>query len=119
MGLVWALYHVPAVFFLAKTTGIGNPFLLCVIQACVVFTLSFPFSYCYYLSGNLIPVLFFHSVWNVVNTTVLGNIYKNKQGIIAGDLLLINGEGVVGLGLGMILIYWFIKQFKKDNGMFI
>ncbi|MGD8190663.1 CPBP family intramembrane glutamic endopeptidase [Brevibacillus ginsengisoli] len=117
VGIVWALYHVPAVYFLAKTTGIGNPLLLCTIQACVVFTLSFAFSYCYYLSGNLLPVLLFHSVWNLVNTTVLGDIYKNEQGIVQGNLLFINAEGILGLCLGVVFLFYFLKQFKKENVM--
>lgn len=115
LGIVWALYHVPAVFLLAKTTGMSNPILLCVIQACVVFTISFPFSYCYYLSGNIIPVLFFHSVWNVINTTILGDIYTNKQGIIEGNLLYINGEGFLGLIIGVVFIYWFINKLNKAD----
>ncbi|MEJ8547443.1 CPBP family intramembrane glutamic endopeptidase [Brevibacillus borstelensis] len=117
VGIVWALYHAPAVYFLAKTTGIGHPLLLCAIQACVAFTLSFPFSYCYYLSGNLLPVLFFHAIWNVVNTTVLGDIYKNQQGIMEGNLLLINAEGVLGLFLGAVCMCWFYKQLRKKPGM--
>jgi uncharacterized protein len=114
LGIIWALYHAPVVFFLAKASGMTHPFLLCAIQACVVFTVSFPFSYCYYLSGNIIPVLFFHSIWNVINTTVLGDIYTNKQGIMNGNLVFINGEGLLGLVLGGLFIYWFIKQFRKD-----
>ncbi|MDP4145873.1 MAG: type II CAAX endopeptidase family protein [Bacillota bacterium] len=115
VGIVWALFHVPAVFLLAKTTGIANPFAICIIQAAVVIIFSFPFSYCYYLSGNLIPVLLFHSIWDVVNTTILGNIYVNKPGMVVGKLLYINGEGVTGFILGVVLVYWFIKQFKKCN----
>ncbi|RID82405.1 CPBP family intramembrane metalloprotease [Peribacillus asahii] len=115
LGIIWALYHVPAVFFLASTTGIRNPMLLCLIQAGCVFAISFPFSYCYYLSENIIPVLFLHSVWNVINTNVLGNIYTNKHGMMNGNIVLFNGEGVLGFVLGGLFIYWFVHQFKKDR----
>lgn len=115
VGIVWALYHVPVVYLLAKTTGSSNPLLLCLIQAAVIFTLSFPLSYCFYLSGNILPVLLFHSIWNILNTTILGDIYRKEQGIIEGNLFYINGEGVLGLFLGTCLIYWFIQQFKKDE----
>jgi membrane protease YdiL (CAAX protease family) len=117
VGIVWGLYHVPAVFLLAKTTGMSNPLLLCIVQAIVVFALSFPFSYCYYSSGNLIPVLFLHSVWNTINPAVLGNIYRNEPGIMTGNLLYINGEGVLGAIFGVILIIWFIKQFNKHDAI--
>ncbi len=115
VGIVWALYHVPAVYLLARTTGSSNPLIVCFIQACAIFTLSFPFSYCFYLSKNMLPVILFHSIWNFLNTTILGNIYRNEQGIIEGNLIFLNGEGVLGLVLGTCLIYWFIKQFKKDE----
>lgn len=115
VGIVWALYHVPVVYLLAKTTGSVNPLLLCLIQACFIFAFSFPFSYCFYLSENILPVILFHSIWNVLSTTILGDIYRNEQGIIEGNLLYLNGEGILGLILGTCLIYWFVKQFKKDE----
>lgn len=117
IGIVWGLYHVPATFLLAQTTGIGNPFLICIIQFISVFSLSFPFSYCYYSAGSLVPVIFLHGVWNTVNTSILGDIYKNTSGIITGNLLYINGEGVIGVILSAILIFWFIRQFKKSNAI--
>ncbi|CAH1220396.1 hypothetical protein PAECIP111892_04827 [Paenibacillus auburnensis] len=115
VGAVWALYHVPAVFLLAQATGMSHPLLLCAIQACVVFTVNFAFSYCYYLSGSLVPVLFFHSVWNVVNTAVLGDIYTNQQGIVGGRLILINGEGLLGLVIGGLMIIWFVRRLQRGN----
>lgn len=113
VGIVWGLYHIPAVFLLAKTTGMSSPFLLCIIQACAAFTFSFPFSYCYYSSGSLLPVIFLHSVWNTFNTLLLGDIYTNKSGLLTGNILYINGEGILGCILGTAMIYWFIKQFNR------
>ncbi|WP_202128811.1 CPBP family intramembrane glutamic endopeptidase [Paenibacillus dendrobii] len=115
VGIVWALYHMPAVFLLAKATGMSHPLLLCAIQACVVFAVSFPFSYCYYLSGSLIPVLFFHSVWNVVNTKVLGDIYTNTSGLLQGNLFIMNGEGVMGLIVCGALMVWFIWKLRRNG----
>lgn len=113
VGVIWALYHMPAVYLLAHHNGLAHPLLLCFIQAGAAFVFSFAFSYCYYLSGNLIPVLVFHSVWNVVNTTVLGDIYTNKPGVMDGNLVLINGEGVLGLVLGAVAMLFFIRSFQK------
>ncbi|NRD76856.1 CPBP family intramembrane metalloprotease [Bacillus sp. BRMEA1] len=115
LGMIWALYHAPAVFFLAKATGMDHPLLICLIQTGCVFTITFPFSYCFYLSGSLIPVLFFHSVWNVMNTSVLGDIYTNKHGMFDGNIMLFNGEGLLGLILGAVFIFWFIRQFQNES----
>jgi membrane protease YdiL (CAAX protease family) len=112
VGIVWALYHIPVVFLLAKATGIANPLLVCAIQAIAAFTFSFPSAYCYYLSNNIIPVLFLHSVWIQINKMILGDLYTNQYGIIQGNLLAINGEGILGSLLGIILVFWFIKKFK-------
>ena len=115
VGIVWALYHMPAVYLLARATDMKHPLLTCAVQAGVVFAVSFAFSYAYYLSGSLIPVLFFHSVWNVVNTTVLGDIYTNKQGLLQGNLFIMNGEGVIGLIVSGVLMLWFMWKLRKQG----
>lgn len=115
VGIVWALFHFPVVYMLAKTTGIGDPLLVAVIQACAVLVFSFSFSYSYYLSGSIIPVMFYHSTWNVVNTLILGDIYTKNLGLVAGNIPYINGEGLFGVILGAILAIWFILQFKKSD----
>lgn len=113
VGIVWGLFHVPAVFMLARASGIGNPLLLCAVQAFSAFMFSFPSSYCYYSSGSLLPVLFLHSVWNTANPFMLGDIYMNTPGLIKGNLIQINGEGILGCMVGAIMIFYFIKLFKS------
>lgn len=115
VGIAWALFHFPIVYLLASTTGIGNPLLVAVVQACAAFLFSFSFSYSYYLSGSIIPVMFYHSTWNVVNTLILGDIYFKNLGLVAGNIPYINGEGLFGVILGIILAAWFIYQFKKSD----
>jgi membrane protease YdiL (CAAX protease family) len=115
LGVVWALYHFPIVYLLAKTTGIGNPPLIATIQAVDVFFFAFASSYSYYISkGSLIPVMFLHSTWNTINVLILGNIYTNKSGLIAGNIPVINGEGILGLVLSGILVLWFINKLNKS-----
>ncbi|URZ00082.1 CPBP family intramembrane glutamic endopeptidase [Clostridium felsineum] len=115
VGVVWALYHVPIVFLLAKYSGIANPFLLCLVQGLAAFAFSFPEAYSFYLSGNVLLPVILHAVWNSINVMVLGDIYKNEHGIMSGKLLLINGEGIIGVILGVILIFVFIRVFKKKE----
>lgn len=115
VGIVWGLFHIPAVFLLARASGIGNPLLLCVVQAFSAFTFSFPSSYCYYSSGSLLPVLFLHSVWNTVNPFMLGDIYTNTSGLVRGDIIQINGEGILGCIAGAIMIFFFVKLFHDKK----
>lgn len=115
-GVVWALFHFPVVYLLAKTKGIGDPLLIATLQAVVVFFIAFAFSYSYYLAEDkIIPVLFLHSTWNVVNVLKLGDIYTNNLGLITGNIPFINGEGLFGLIISGILVIWFIKQFNKSD----
>lgn len=113
-GLVWSLYHIPSVYLLARLTGMENPLLVCGIQASVVFVSNFAFSYCYYLSESIIPVIFYHSVWNAFNTSLLGDIYNTRPGIIKGNIPVINGEGQMGLLLAIpAMIFFWLKLAPK------
>ncbi|SMP18709.1 CAAX protease self-immunity [Laceyella tengchongensis] len=114
-GLVWALYHIPLVFLLAKSTGIGNPVAVSLVQALTAFFFSFAFSHAYYLSGALLPVVLLHWVWNMFNPAFLGNIYTNKQGIITGDIFFQNGEGIMGLVLSLLMAFAIGWRFIKSD----
>lgn len=117
VGIVWGMYHAPALYLLARLTGVGDPWLVAVVQACAAFAISFSFAYCYYLSESIFSVMVLHSVWNNINTRVLGDIYTNSGGVVGGNIFIINGEGVLGLVLGlisMILIIWRFAKTKSE-----
>ncbi len=113
VGIVWALWHAPIVYGLAVYHQMDYPFLIMLAQMCVVFVFSIPFAYSFFLTKNIIPAMIFHFVWNFYNPIILGNIYQNYLGIMEGRLLLINGEGLMGLILGLIAMVWFIRIFKR------
>jgi membrane protease YdiL (CAAX protease family) len=115
VSTIWAFYHIPALFLLAKVTGVGNPFLVAIVQGCVAFMVSFAFSYCFFLSNSLFPVLLLHTMWNYLNTKTLGDIYTNTKGITEGNVFYINGEGVLGLIIVGITSVLFIKQLKSNT----
>ena len=115
-GVVWMLFHMPAVFLLTTVTRLGEPFEVCLVQAGVIFTLNIAFCYCYFLSDNIIPVIFFHSVWNTFNTSMLGDLYSGKQGMFQGKIFLMNGEGVMGLTIGAVTAYFiWMKMFPSRH----
>ncbi len=107
VGIIWALWHFPLIYGLSNHYNLENPLLITFIQMTAVFVLSVPFAFSYYLSGNIIPPMLFHFIWNWYNPIVLGNSYQNKAGIIEGNMLIINGEGIVGVLVGMAFIIWF------------
>ncbi len=115
VGIVWGLYHAPGLYLLARLTGVGDPLSVAAVQACAAFAVSFSFAYCYYLSGSIFSVMIFHSIWNNINTRVLGDIYTNTGGIIEGNIFIINGEGVLGLVLGLIFMICVIWRFRVSS----
>ena len=114
VGVVWALWHVPFIYGLANFTNMVNPLLLTVIQAGAVFIFSMPFAYSYFLTENIIPPMLFHFMWNFYNPIVLGDIYQNQPGIMTGNMIYINGEGLAGIILGSIFLIWFIIHNKRN-----
>ena len=73
-----------------------------------------PFAYSYFLTENIIPPMLFHFMWNFYNPIVLGDIYQNQPGIMTGNMIYINGEGLAGIILGSIFLIWFIIHNKRN-----
>jgi hypothetical protein len=46
-------------------------------------------------------------------SSLLGNIYVNRPGVMVGDVLLINGEGVAGSVLGLGFVAWFLIRERQ------
>lgn len=106
VGVVWALYHFPVLYFGAQATSLGDPLIVALIQMGAVFTVAtFPISYSYFLSdGSVIPPVLLHLTWNILNPLVLGNVYTNVEGFVAGQVILISGEGLLGLVVGLVTL---------------
>jgi len=114
VGIVWAVWHAPFVYGLAYYGKMEHPALLMLIQMGAVFVFSFPFAYSYFLTNSIVPPILLHLIWNIFNPIVLGNIYRNKPGIMDGNLLYINGEGLGGMILGLLIMFWFLSKFKNS-----
>lgn len=114
VGVVWGLYHSAFLYTAATVLGVANPLLVTVVQASAVFVVSFPFAYAYYLTdGSVLPVAILHLIWNILNPWILGDIYGNVQGLVAGQIFVVNGEGVLGVMLGLVAAGGFVLLFKR------
>ena len=107
VGIIWALWHAPLLYGLSSRQGTGSPFLVCAVQMAAVLCVSYPFAHAYIGSRSIVPGMIIHWLWNEYNPTVLGNLYRNRPGIMEGSMLLINGEGVMGVALGLLFVLWF------------
>jgi membrane protease YdiL (CAAX protease family) len=54
-GLVWAIWHGPVIYGLARANGLPGPELLTGIQMAAIFVFSFAFAGLYFQSGSIIP----------------------------------------------------------------
>ena len=52
----------------------------------------------------MIPPVLLHLTWNILNPWVLGNVYTNAEGFVAGQVILISGEGLLGLVVGLVTL---------------
>ena len=66
----------------------------------------------FFLSGSIIPPMILHYVWNWFNPLVLGNIYRNTPEIANGNILLINGEGLLGAILGTCFVALYTGKYR-------
>jgi membrane protease YdiL (CAAX protease family) len=116
VGVVWAVFHSAFLYRAGVAIGVENPLLVTVVQALAVFTISFPFAYGYYLTdGSVFPVMILHLIWNILNPWILGDIYANVEGIVAGHVFVVNGEGVVGVVVGLFALGAFIVLFRRGT----
>jgi membrane protease YdiL (CAAX protease family) len=104
-GAVWALWHAPILYGLAKRLGLSAPETLVLIQMAAVFLVAYPMGWLYLRERSLWPPIVFHFVWNWFNPLWLGDIYTGRPGLVVGDMLLINGETLMGLVVMAPLAY--------------
>ena len=116
VGVVWSLFHSVFLYRAGVALGVENPLLVTLVQAVGVFTISFPYSYAYYLTdASVFPVMVTHLIWNILNPWVLGDIYANVEGLVAGQIFVVNGEGLVGVVLGLVALGGFVVLFRRDT----
>jgi uncharacterized protein len=80
------------------------------MQMSAVFVLAFPFAFAFFKSGSIVPPMIIHFLWNWLNPAILGNVYRNQPGIVEGNILLINGETLAGVLLGLFFVVWFVLR---------
>ncbi len=116
IGLVWALYHLPVVLMVNLNQGMGNAIIYALIQMACVWLVNFSYTYLYGLSQNILLPAMMHSIWNNINTLILGDAYRNlDSGLISGNVRLINGEGLFGmLFLGITAMMFYRSMTKKQ-----
>jgi membrane protease YdiL (CAAX protease family) len=114
VGVVWGLYHAAFLYNAGVVLEMADPLLITIIQGSAAFTMSFAFAYSYYLTdGSVLPAMIMHLIWNVINPWILGDIYANVEGVVGGQVFMVNGEGLVGLVVGLVALGGFVVLFRR------
>ena len=120
VGVIWALYHLPALLLINLQFGIWTALLFTLIQSITIFLFNFGFSYLYRLSQNVVLPSLMHILWNNVNVKVLGDSYRAvSNGLIQGNVHIINGEGLFGLIVTALFAVWFYMKLRRESSPFV
>ena len=106
VGLVWGSWHL-ALWTYAALAGRASPFDVGIqvgVNFAAAFALSFPFAYCYFLSGNVLPCALLHVLVDNFLIFVFG---ANHGLVLSGDFMIFQTIGFFAL------IPVFIWQFKR------
>jgi membrane protease YdiL (CAAX protease family) len=105
---VWALFHVPVIFFTAQRGHyVQNAAFLAsiAVQAVIVQAI-------YLRSHSVWPCAVFHLSWNAWNPTFLGDVYAWGPGFFSGQFWVFNGEGPFGLLLNGAVALWLLHRWQ-------
>jgi membrane protease YdiL (CAAX protease family) len=116
VGIIWAAYHLPAILLINLQFGLWNALIFTFIQVSTIFLFNFGFSYLYKLSQNVILPSIMHILWNNVNVKVLGDSYRGtSNGIILGNVHIINGECLFGLIVTALFAVLLWNRLRKPS----
>ena len=108
---VWALFHLPVVFFPAQQGHyLQNAAFLASIAVQAV-----PIQALYLWSGSVWPCAAFHLTWNTWNELVLGDVYGWAPGLFSGQFWVFNGEGPFGLLLNGVAALWLLLRWSHGG----
>jgi membrane protease YdiL (CAAX protease family) len=106
VGLVWGFWHL-ALWMYAALAASASPLDVGIhvgVNFAAAFALSFPFAYCYFLSGNVLPCVLLHVLFDNFLIFVFG---ANNGLVLSGDFMIFQAIGFFAL------IPVFIWQFKR------
>jgi len=118
-GAVWWAWHLPF-FFLSPVLG-ALPFrqkvLMVALSPFGLLGTAVLYSWIYIRSGSIWAPTLMHLTWNLFRNLLTGSLADGKPGLFAGDLWIVNGEGVIGIvitGLtGLVLALLWLSRLPK------
>jgi membrane protease YdiL (CAAX protease family) len=119
-GAVWWAWHLP-MFWLSPVLMRLDPGRLA-----LTFLLSLPalagtacvYCWIYVKSGSIWTPTVMHMFWNLYRAVLTGRLADGEAGLFAGNLWLINGEGMIGMAAASLiglLFFFLLRHSEKER----
>jgi uncharacterized protein len=111
VGLVWATWHMPLYYFVAKFFPVGNVLLFVPLFYGTIVAASFLFGYLRIYTGSTWPAVIAHSVHNTA-WSVLGALTVTSSPVLV-NLYLVGDYGIlilVGVAIGAIWVGYYLRS---------
>ena len=123
-GGVWWAWHLPMFWLSPVLRALSLPQLglTVLLSAPAMLGTAFMYSWIYLKSGSIWAPTTMHLFWNLYRGTLTGRLADGKAGLFAGDLWLVNGEGVIGMivsaYLGLLFYALMLKEQKAGRDIY-
>ena len=112
VGLVWATWHMPLYYFVAKLFPVGNVLLFVPLFYGTIVAASFFFGYLRIYTGSIWPASIAHAVHNTAWST-LGAFTLITASPVLVNLYLVGDYGIlilVGVAIGAIWVGYYLRR---------
>ena len=98
-GAVWWAWHLPMFRLSPVLSALTLPQqgLIVLLSVPSILGTAFIYSWVYLKSGSIWAPTIMHLFWNLFRGTLTGRLADSEPGLFAGDLWLVNGEGIIGM----------------------
>jgi membrane protease YdiL (CAAX protease family) len=111
VGLVWATWHMPLYYFVAKLFPVGNVLLFLPLFYGTIVAASFVFGYLRIYTGSVWPASIAHSVHNAVWSTL--GVFTATSSPVLVNLYLVGDYGIlilIGTVIGAIWLAHYLRS---------
>ena len=111
VGLVWATWHMPLYYFVAKLFPVGNVLLFVPLFYGTIVAASFFFGYMRIYTGSIWPASIAHSVHNTAWSTLTAFTVTSSAGLV--NLYLVGDYGIlilIGTVIGAIWVGYYLRS---------
>jgi len=111
VGLVWATWHMPLYYFVAKLFPVGNVLLFVPLFYGTIVAASFFFGYLRIYTGSIWPASIAHAVHNTAWSTLTAFTVTSSAGLV--NLYLVGDYGIlilIGTVIGAIWVGYYLRS---------